>query len=226
MIAEWFVYVGLTFGALLPIANPLSTAPVFLAVTRDFSAERREQQARMAAVYMSVILLVALFIGALILEFFGITLPVLRVGGGLVIARIGLGMLDSEQKAPPTDLESDVASKLDVALTPVAMPMLSGPGSIALTIAMATEATGMLSYTAIAGGILLVALVAWITLHFSASVVRFIGDSGMHALTRIMGLLLVCIGIQFVATGMIEGLTSAEMTAVLRDWLGALQINN
>ena len=153
-------------------------------------------------------------------------MPVLRVGGGLVIARIGLGMLDSEQKAPPTDLESDVASKLDVALTPVAMPMLSGPGSIALTIAMATEATGMLSYTAIAGGILLVALVAWITLHFSASVVRFIGDSGMHALTRIMGLLLVCIGIQFVATGMIEGLTSAEMTAVLRDWLDALQTND
>lgn len=223
MIAEWFAYVGLTFAALLPITNPFSTAPVFLAVTRNFPARLREQQARRAAVYMGVILLLALFIGALVLKFFGITLPVLRIGGGLVITRIGFGMLDSRQKQPETGPEDETDSMLDVALTPVAIPMLSGPGSIALTIAMATEATSIASYTAIATGILLVACVAWITLHFSIAIVRFIGDSGMHALTRIMGLLLVCIGIQFVATGIVEGLTSEPMTTLLREWISSLR---
>lgn len=223
MIAEWLTYVGLTFGALLPITNPLSTAPVFLAVTSNFPAHRREQQARMAAVYMCIILLVALFIGALVLKFFGITLPVLRIGGGLVITRIGFGMLDSRQQEQEPDADSTANSALDVALTPVAIPMLSGPGSIALTIAMATEASNVVSYLAVATGIVLVSCAAWITLHFSITIVRFIGNSGMQALTRIMGLLLVCIGVQFIATGIVEGLTGEVMTGLLREWLEGLR---
>jgi multiple antibiotic resistance protein len=172
---------------------------------------------------MCIILLTTLFVGALVLKFFGITLPVLRIGGGLVIARIGFAMLESRQEASRSGPGQESDSMLDVALTPVAMPMLSGPGSIALVIAMATEATSVVAYTAIGTGIALVACLAWITLHFSVAIVRFVGDSGMQALTRMMGLLLVCIGIQFVITGILEGLTGEVMTALLRDWMDALR---
>ena len=221
MLADWFFYVGITFGALLPIANPLSTAPVFIALTQDFSTRRRALQARMSGVYMACILLVSLFAGALILSFFGITLPILRMAGGLVIAKVGFGMLEPA-KAPMTEHVNESEDFNDVAFTPIAMPMLSGPGSIALTIAMATQTSGFVSYTAVATGIVLVALVSWVTLHYSGQILGFFGKTGMNALTRIMGLLLVCVGIQFIATGFLEGLTGDRVTEILRDWLVTL----
>ena len=101
--------------------------------------------------------------------------------------------------------------------------MLSGPGSIALTIAMATQASGFGAYTAVATGIVLVALVSWAVLHFSGEILELLGTTGMNALTRIMGLLLVCVGIQFVATGFLEGLTGERVTVMLREWLITLQ---
>ncbi len=223
MLSNLFFYASLTFGALLPVVNPFSTAPVFVTVTKGFSDGHRKQQARSAAIYMTVILLVALFTGAMVLEFFGITLPILRIGGGLVIARVGFSMLDAP--ADSTDAESElmyVPGTADVAFMPIALPMLAGPGSIALTIAMATERTGLGSYIGMAIGIALVALVAWVILHFSTVVVGFIGKTGMNALTRIMGLLLICIGIQFVVSGTVEGLTGDRMVGVIRELLDAL----
>ena len=174
----------------------------------------------MSAVYMACILLVSLFAGALILSFFGITLPILRMAGGLVIAKVGFGMLEPAKAPSPSEDRDETA---DIAFTPIAMPMLSGPGSIALTIAMATQASGFGSYTAVATGIVLVALVSWATLHFSGEILDFLGTTGMNALTRIMGLLLVCVGIQFVATGFLEGLTGERVTGMLREWLITLQ---
>ncbi len=93
MLIEWLLLVVGTFIALLPIANPISTAPVFLTLSRGFTAERRRQQARMAATWMAVILIVSLVAGALVLEFFGISLLALRLAGGLVVLQIGTGMM-------------------------------------------------------------------------------------------------------------------------------------
>jgi multiple antibiotic resistance protein len=216
---SWFVYVGATFGALFPIMNPFSTAPVFLAVTERFTAAQRRQQAKMAAIYAASVLLVALFTGALVLEFFGITLPMLRIGGGLIIARVGFGMVSPEQKAGVSAAEQDEAqAATDVAFTPIAMPLLSGPGSIAATIAMATVSQGFVTYSAEAVGIGLVALSSWIVLRYSGRILEFIGTTGMNVMTRMMGFLLVCIGVQFVGTGLVQGLTSDAMMEVLRDW--------
>lgn len=220
VIADWFFYVGVTFGALLPIANPFSTAPVFLSVTEGFTANRRKQQAKMAAIYMVCVLLVALFVGALVLEFFGITLPILRIGGGLIIARVGFSMLDAEPQGRITEVEQDDARGMkDIAFTPIAMPLLSGPGSIALTIAMATHSSNFGTYSAEVVGIALVAFVCWLVLRYSDAILDFIGQTGMNVMTRMMGFLLVCIGVQFVATGTIEGLAGERMMQVLSDWV-------
>ena len=223
MISQVLLYLAATVGAMLPIVNPLSTAPVFLAVTRGYSKARRSSQARSAAIYMAAILLVALFGGALILNLFGISIPVLRIAGGLIIARIGFGMLEParEQRVLPEE-EKEAQSMEDIAFTPVAMPMLAGPGAIATTIAMATEATGAVHYAGIALGIGVISIIAWVTLRSASALQGVIGDTGMNVVTRLMGLVLVCIGIRFIAVGVIAGLTGELMTERLRDWLEQL----
>jgi len=208
----WFFSIGATFAALLPIANPFSTAPVFVAVTRGFGEVRRNQQARLATIYMSSVLLGALFAGALILEFFGITVPVMRIAGGLIISRIGFGMVNPQPEKQMSDENRAEAKEMeDIAFTPIAMPLLSGPGSIAVTISMATTVERTVDYMAIAIGILLVAIFCWLVLRSSAYIVEKISSTGMDVLTRLMGFILVCIGIQFVVTGIFEGLTNPEI---------------
>lgn len=202
MIGSWIMIAVVTFIGILPIANPFSTAVVFLTITERFSEERRRQQARLACIYMAGILTTFLLLGSLIMNFFGISIPGLRIAGGLIVARVGFGMLNSrsEQEIPKESREEAVRME-DVAFTPLAMPMLSGPGSIAVTISMATEADGVSENLAIVVGIGLVALVSWLVLRASARVVGVFGATGMNAMSRIMGFLLVCIGIQFIVDG-------------------------
>lgn len=105
----------------------------------------------------------------------------------------------------------------DIAFTPIAMPMLSGPGSIAVTIGMATEVDHPIENVAIIAGIALVALTSWLVLRSSVRVVAFMGVAGVNVLTRIMGLLLVGIGIQFVAAGIFQALVSDEVMGPIVD---------
>lgn len=224
MISEISLYFVVTIGALLPIVNPLSAAPIFLSVTHGYSAKRRNRQARLASIYMAAILLVSLFAGALVLNFFGITTPILRIAGGLVITRIGFGMLEptTEQRILPAEQEE--AEDMDeVAFTPLAMPMLAGPGSIATTIAMATDAAGFTHYAGVVLGICAVCALAWITLRSASYLHNVIGNTGMNVVTRLMGLVLICIGIRFIAVGVIEGLTGELMIGVVREWIDAIE---
>lgn len=201
----WLTLVAATVGALLPIANPFSTAPIFAAMTRGEEADTRHRQARLASLYMACILLVSLVAGALILEFFGISLQALRVAGGLIIARIGFSMLNPEPERPlPRRDQDESADKDAIAFTPIAMPLLSGPGSIAVTISMATSADNVFEYVSVGIGILIVAAVSWLVLHYSTRIVDALGRTGLNALTRLMGLVLVCIGVQFVVTGVVD----------------------
>jgi multiple antibiotic resistance protein len=204
MLADFALLALATFAALLPIANPVSTAPIFVALTRPFPPARRKQQMRMAAVYMAAVLLVALFAGTLILSFFGISLYALRLAGGLVIARIGFSMLQPTA-SPSQDIGDNVPHGTgDVAFTPLAMPLLSGPGSMAVTIGMATEAERPFEYLAVAIGILGVAFATWITFKSSGAILRLLGPTGLDAMTRVMGFLLIGIGVQFVLTAIYE----------------------
>ena len=102
------------------------------------------------------------------------------------------------------------------------MPLLAGPGSIAVTIALATESSTVVSYVGIAVGTVAVTVIAWLTLLAAASAAKWISQSGMNVVTRVMGLILICIGIRFLATGFIAGLTGEAVTTVLREWLQSL----
>jgi multiple antibiotic resistance protein len=125
----------------------------------------------------------------------------------VIVARIGFGMLNPSPEEER--LEHDGPGS-GIAFTPLAMPMLSGPGSIAVTIGMAAGAGGVLGQLAIAVGIALVAVVSWLVLREAHRVVAFLGVVGMDALTRIMGFLLVCVGVQFIAVAIGEILSGEE----------------
>jgi len=212
VIEDLIILTGGTVAALLPIANPFSTAPVFAAVTRNFSFKRRREQAKLATIYMACVLLVSLLAGAIILNFFGISLPALRIAGGLVIARLGFRMLDPGTGSDLSeDSQAEVLTMNDIAFTPIAMPLLSGPGSIAVTIGMATEADNYYEYIPIAIGIILVCVISWLALNSAHVIQQRLGVTGINALNRIMGFFLVCIGAQFVATGIFEALAHEEI---------------
>jgi multiple antibiotic resistance protein len=205
-----------TFVGLLPIANPFSTAAVFVTITKRFSEAEAQDQARRACIYMAAVLLVSLFAGALVMQFFGISIPALRIAGGLIVARIGFGMLSPEPEPDVGETEREEALHMtDLAFTPLAMPMLSGPGSIAVTIGMAAGAGSPWEYGAIALGILGVAFASWLVLRSSRRIVALLGSTGMTALVRVMGFLLVCVGVQFVGLGVVQMVSNEETLGML-----------
>jgi len=204
--------------ALLPVTNPPASTPAFLALTERMSPARRLSQLRAACCFMAGILVTFLVGGSLIMRFFGISIPGLRIAGGLMVAGIGSSMLTGSAERRPADPGDDApASDRDIAFSPLAMPMLSGPGSIAVTLGLTSLAKTWIDYAAIALGIGIVALIAYATLRLSDSIVALIGRSGMNALTKVMGFLLLCIGIQFIVNGVLGIATDPAIVRSIRD---------
>lgn len=212
----WELILG-TVIALLPIINPFASTPVFLAITEGDTEVQRERQARRGCLYMVAILVLSLIGGTFIMNFFGISIPGLRIAGGLLVSGIGLSMLSS-RTAAQEERERDAArAKRDISFTPLAMPMLSGPGSIAVTIGFTSLAETPLDYAAIILGIIVVAFISYLVLRISSRIVQVIGINGMSALTKIMGFLLLCIGIQFVVNGLLGVATDPEVLRGIRE---------
>lgn len=212
-----------TIVALLPIVNPISSSVIFIALTKDFSEETKNHQALMACIYMSIILIVFLIAGVLIMRFFGISIPGVRIAGGLIITGIGFKMLSSnksEKVWEPTKVEAGHES--DIAFTPLAMPMLSGPGSIAVILGMAANVIKIIEYVAISIGIIIVAIISYLVFRGSTKIVRFLGVNGMNVLNRIMGFLLVCVGIQFIVYGVYGFIVDEELSKPVMEMIRGL----
>jgi len=193
-----------TIVSLLPIVNPFSVAVTFISLSKDMDGGKRNRQALLASVYMAAILIVFLIAGVLIMKFFGISLPGIRIAGGIIITYIGFRMLNPEPRDPQLQGSGAIHADDDIAFTPLAMPMLSGPGAIAVTIGMAANAGSVTDYAAESLGIIVVAVITFILLRIAGSVKRHLGDYGVIILTRIMGFLLICIGVQFVMLGILD----------------------
>jgi multiple antibiotic resistance protein len=193
-----------TIVSLLPIVNPFSVAVTFISLSKDMDDDKKNKQALLASVYMAVILIVFLIAGVLIMRFFGISLPGIRIAGGIVITYIGFRMLNPEHREPQLRGAEVIPAEDDIAFTPIAMPMLSGPGAIAVTIGMAANVGSRMDYAAESLGIIVVAVITFILLRIAGSVKRLLGNYGIIILTRIMGFLLICIGVQFVMLGILD----------------------
>jgi len=215
----WGIFLGTIIG-LLPIINPLAAGPTFLAITDGDTETRRREQARKGCLYMVAILVCFLIGGSFIMKFFGISLPGLRIAGGILVAIIGMDMLMHQKPAQPVGDEHEAArKKVDISFSPLAMPMLSGPGSIAVTLGFSSLAEGWTDYIAIIAGIICVALLTYVVLRLSTRLVQVIGVVGVNAMTKIMGFLLMALGVQFVVNGV---LGIATDPALLRSIQAAL----
>ncbi|HIP80053.1 MAG TPA: MarC family NAAT transporter [Kiloniellaceae bacterium] len=209
VLFEMAYYVMLVFLGLLPVTNPFSTAPAFVALTAGMTEDERGQIASTACVYMSAILLVFLLTGAVILTFFGITVPALRVAGGLIIGYIGFRMLfPADSAGDASDIAAQAGRRRSIAFMPLAMPLLSGPGSIAVVIGMSVEVVesptvieDILGYIVVALGIIGTAFVCWLVLKAAGRITRFLGATGIDVLTRLMGFFLIAIAVQFIDAG-------------------------
>ena len=209
---EWWVralgYVFSTVIALLPIVNPFAAIGLVLSITAALTDDERTQQIRWACVYMFLILVAFLVAGSLIMGFFGISIPGLRIAGGLVVSYIGFRMLFPDQPAITGQERSEAIRKQDVSFTPLAMPGLSGPGSIAVVVGLSSTlqegdyvVTGHLF---VAIGIAITAVISYVVLRAATRLQRVLGVNGIDAVSRVMGFLLICIGVQFAINGILE----------------------
>lgn len=195
----------LTVGTLFPIMNPFSTAPLFVSLTAGFDSKRRNRDALMACIYAFGILAMFLLLGTAIIDFFGISVAGIRIAGGLIIAALGFQMLFPA--SAPSGSNAGAPSELEIAFTPLAMPSLAGPGSISVVVTAASQIKSnypenySLIYLGVVVGIAVTVFTAWLILRTAISMARLLGPSGIDALTRIFGFLLVSIGIQFLLTG-------------------------
>ena len=216
------VAVGLL--GLTTIANPVTSATVLLALTARYPDAERNRQIFRAAIYVCIVLLLCFYAGSVVMRLFGISIPGLRLAGGLIVTYIGFGMLFPAQTEPEKDVQQELSadrptSELrDIAFVPLTMPCTTGPGTIAFIIsAAATMPARHYSYSvhlAVITVAVLFTLEFWICLRGATPILRLLGESGVDALSRVMGFLLVCIGVQFVINGAHEILQTWQLVTV------------
>ncbi len=192
-----------TFLALFPIVNPIGGIPLFFSLTADLPREERNRTARRTAFYVIAILVTFMLFGRFVLSFFGISLPVLKIAGGLIVANTAWGMVTASSRMT-TEESSEALTKEDISLTPMAMPMLSGPGSIGVVMGLAAHANGLLAYMGMMIGIALVGFTVYLFLRLGGPMVKRLGPSAMGAITRIFGFLILAIAVQLVWDGVAD----------------------
>lgn len=209
---ELFRAIGLGLVVLLPLANPLTTIALFLGLAGNMNKQQRDRISLLTAINVFVIMMVAYYAGQVVMNTFGISIPGLRVAGGLIVAFIGFRMLFPAPKpqyvgAPD---EENEAIDTNIAFVPLAMPSTAGPGTIAMIISSAStvrqsdDFPGWVLDAAPPLIFVIIGLLLWISLRCSGSIMRIVGKGGIDAISRLMGFLLVCMGVQFIINGILE----------------------
>ena len=192
-----------TFLALFPIVDPFGGIPIFFSMTSSWSAKDRNRTALKTGIWVFVILVTFLFVGRFVLHFFGISLPVLKIAGGLIVANTAWGMVTSHARITPE--ETHVAEdKEDISLTPLAMPLMSGPGAIGVVMALAAHVDSSASYLGMVIGIAAVALTVFLFFYLGGPLVRRLGPSAVGAINKIFGFLILAIAVQLVWDGVAD----------------------
>ncbi len=201
---ELFIYV---FAALFSVINPLGTVPIFVGLTQEYSASDRSKTSLFTAINIFVILLISFFTGRFILHFFGISIESLRIAGGLIIVTSGFALLTgsfSKHKGMEKErVKNDAFQRDSVSLTPLAIPMLAGPGSISLLIGMYEDYSIISEKIITILAILGVCLATFLVLRSSHYIVKMLGASGINAISRIIGFIVTAIGIEYISSSII-----------------------
>jgi multiple antibiotic resistance protein len=199
-------FIFLALSSLFVIVDPIAVVPSFLAMTPRETPSDRIRMARLACIIMIAVLIVFAVAGKPLLKFLGITLPAFQIAGSIVLMLIALDMLRAQRsRVHETREERDAGTaKDDIAVTPLAIPMLAGPGAISTVILLHNRAVGFVQHASLMVVILIVGVVTYGVLHFASHGTRWVNPIGMRIMERIMGLLLAAIAVQFMANGVRE----------------------
>ncbi|MGB5988309.1 MAG: MarC family protein [Marinifilaceae bacterium] len=191
----------LSFAALFSVINPLGTLPIFIGLTKDKQKKEVISTALWTVINTFIILVISFFLGNYLLKFFGISLASLRITGGIIIASSGFALLTgnfSKHKGMKRREKDDAYSRSDISLTPLSIPMLAGPGSISLLITYNQENPLIADKLLLVTSILSICILTFILLISSRMIVKGLGASGVNALSRIIGFIVIAIGIEFI----------------------------
>lgn len=190
--------------SLFVISGPLSAVPLFLAITPDNSPSERIDMARVACIVASCVLLAFAMLGELIFRAMGITIPAFQVAGGVLLFLIALDMLKAEESRRQITPEesAEAARRQDIAVTPLAVPLLAGPGAISTSVLLQSQADTWVHMVILYGSIVAVMFVTFIVLRFSAYGARWLNPLMLRVSRRLMGLILAAMAVQFVFNGL------------------------
>jgi multiple antibiotic resistance protein len=194
----------ISFTSIFLLVDPLAAIPTFLVMTADSDRTRRQSMALRAAVTCFVVLAAFGIAGRFIFNLFGITLPAFKIAGGIILGLIGLDMVQarrSRTKETPGDTKESV-EKEDIGIIPLGIPMLAGPGSISTVMVLLSQAPDWKHSVVIFSAILATAGISFLVLAAADRVRSFLGETGIRILTRLMGLLLTAIAVQFILNGL------------------------
>ncbi len=202
---DWGEYLKI-FIAVVVIVNPIGAIPFFVTIAGSQTLQERRRTALMSALAVGVVLCSASVLGDSLLSFFGISIPSFRVGGGILLLLLAVSMFHAQQ-SPSKQIPEEATEaehKTDVAVVPLAIPLLSGPGAISTVIIYSHQTPeplhrGMMIL--ICAGI---SLLAWITLRTAVPVGTALGKTGINIVTRLMGLILAAVAVEFIVKGLIE----------------------
>lgn len=204
-----FIFV---FAALFSVINPLGTIPIFVGLTQEHSNRERLKISFFTSINVMVILTISFFTGRYILQFFGISIDSLRIAGGLIIATSGFALLTgsfSKHKGMEKQrVKDDAFQREAVALTPLAIPMLAGPGSISLLIGLYEDYNLIVQKMTVVAAIIAVCVATFLMLRCSHYIVGMLGASGINAISRIIGFIVIAIGVEYICSSVVAVLAS------------------
>jgi len=200
---EWTEYIKI-FTTLVAIVNPLGAIPIFISLTGNLAPHQRKSIINTASITVCVVLIVAALLGKLLLTFFGISIASFKVGGGILLLLMAISMMQAKyaQTKQTPEEEAEAEEKESIGVVPIAMPLLSGPGAISTVIIYADASPHTFHLALMIVSSFLVALLTWIALNLASPVRNMLSKTGINIATRLMGLLLAAIAVEFIAGGL------------------------
>lgn len=192
------------FVALFVIIDPFAVVPVYLSMTEKLMKEEQKAVCLKAALVSTLVLLTFTFTGLKLFNLFGISLPAFQIAGGLLLLILGISQLNSSRRRVQPDEAKESLEKEDISIFPLATPLIAGPGAISTVVLQSSQLTDFPQFFTLGFAVLAAVFSTYLTLRFATRLFRFLGQTGLNLLTRIMGIILTAVAVQFIINGLTE----------------------
>lgn len=195
-----------TFISLLAIVNPIGVVPFFISLTQDDTPAERLRTTQVAAVAVAMVIAISALIGQQVINFFGISIPALQVGGGIIMLLMAINMLNAQMGGARSTPEETVEAeaKASIAVVPLAIPLLTGPGTISTVIVYAGKAKTFGQYASLLASALAIGALTYLALRLADPIARVLGRTGINIATRLLGLMLAALAVEFIVDGLTD----------------------